>query len=196
MEGAAPVALSAPAYPYRKSGTVLVLGFSSHLQDDFARAKALRPDAEIIACNKAAGFTKAFAIFSQHVGPDKLGVWAKWQREKFGDDFEVHGPGWIQRLDAYRQRYPYIDYVWPQAKGTGTSPWAAAKMAKMMGFSEIILCGVSLERGGYADGTLARDFRSDAVLKIYRGYIKKDVDWHAGVKAMSGWPREFFGEPS
>lgn len=183
------------SYPHRHSGTVLVLGFSSFLPDDFAKARLLRPNAKIIACNKAAGFTKAFAIFSLHVGHEKLGTWAKWQRDRFGPDFEVHARGFPEKMADYKRRYPWIDYVWPEARGTGTSPWAAAKMARCMGFDEIILCGVTLERCGYADGSLARDFRNGDVLKLYRTYIKNDRDWHKGVKAMSGWPARFFGKP-
>jgi hypothetical protein len=185
-------ALSAPAYPYRHSGAVLVCGFGPTFWEDLERARKLRPGAPIIACNNAASAVKALAIFSQH--STKLGGWAKAQR-KFGDDFTVHAPGSIDLLDQHRRRHPYVDYWWPLARGTGTSPWAAQKLGKMMGFEERILVGVPLERGPYADGTFARDFRRKPILKIYRDFIRCDTAWHEGVKAMSGWTMRMFGEP-
>lgn len=184
-----------PAYPHRYSGTVLVCGFADTLHDDLGRARKLRPDAPIIAVNNAASAVKAFAVFSLHCRRGKLDVWAKEQRKRFGPDFEVHSHGY-KNFDKLQDAYPYVDYWWPDAKGTGTSAWAAAKMARQMGFSEIILCGVTLERRPYADKTMAKDFRLAEVLKIYRDYIRKDGTWHVGVKAMSGWPRKFFGAPA
>lgn len=190
--GASASALSAPSYPYKHSGSVLVCGFGPTFWADLEQARKLRPEAPVIACNNAASAVKAFAIFSQH--STKLGGWAKAQR-KFGGDFTVHAPGAIDLLDQHRRRHPYVDYWWPLARGTGTSPWAATKLAKLMGFEERILVGVPLQRGPYADGTFARDFRVRDILKVYRDYIKRDTDWHEGVFAMSGWPKRFFGKP-
>lgn len=187
---------SAPAYPHKRTGTVLVCGFGPTLYGDLARVGKLRPGAPKIAVNNASTALKALAIFSQHYDSNKLGVWAKQQHKNFGPECEVHAPGPIDRYDRNKAIYPYVNYFWPQAKGTGTSAWAAAKLARMMGFTEIILCGVPLERGGYADNTFARDFRHPHILKIYRDYIKKDTAWHEGVRSMSGWTKRFFGEPA
>lgn len=185
---------SIPAYPYKRSGTCLVCGFAPTLFDDLAEARALRPGASVLAVNRAATAIDAFAVFSLHHGPEKLGRWVTVQRETFGP-CEVHGHGLLTDLDKKRAAYPYVDYWWWEARGTGTSAWAAAKLAKLMGFSEVILCGVLLERAPYADGSFCRDFRRSNVLKIYRDYIKGDKNWHAGIYAMSGWPERYLGKP-
>lgn len=186
---------SAPAYPHRHAGAVLICGFAWTLPDDFERARALRPDAPVIVVNGAATFTKALALFSSHHGPNKLGVWAREQREKFGPGCTVHGAAPLNRADEYREKYPYVDHWWPEAKGVGTSVWAARKVAEMMGFEEFILCGSPLERGPYANGSMARDFRHQVVRNIYRRFIKSDTQWHHGVRGMSGFPKKYFGEP-
>jgi hypothetical protein len=185
----------APFYPTVHSGPVLVCGFAQTFHDDYARARKLRPDAPVIATNKAGSAVKCLALFSLHCGPDKLGKWASQQREKFGPDFTVHSHGLPEAAERLKVRHPYVDHWWRDAKGVGTSTWAAAKMARLMGFTEIILCGMPLERMPYADGSFCRDFRNGEVLKIYRSYIKKDTEWHQGVKAMSGWTAKFFGVP-
>ena len=175
--------------------TVLVCGFADTLHDDLARARALRPDASVIACNNAASAVKAFAIFSTHCRRGKLDIWASAQRNYFGGDFEVHSHGYAN-FDKLQAAYPYVDYWWIDAKGVGTSAWSAVKMARQMGFSEMILCGAPIERRPYANKTMANDFRHAEVLKIYRDYIRKDIMWHKGVYSMSGWTRKLFGEPS
>jgi hypothetical protein len=186
---------SFPAYPQRRSGTCLVCGFAPTLHDDLAAALKLRPGAFIVAVNRAGTAIKADAVFSLHHGPDKLGTWAKVQHEKFGP-CEVHAYGGKTDLEKRQRLYPYVEYWWPDAGGVGTSAWGARKMAGYMGFGEVILCGVLLDRAPYADGKFCRDFRNRSVLKIYRQYIRKDTAWHKGAFAMSGWPRKFLGGPA
>jgi hypothetical protein len=186
---------AAPAYPHRHAGAVLICGFAWTLQEDFTKARALRPDAPVIVVNGAASFTKAIALFSSHHGPKKLGVWARQQRESFGPGCTVHGSAPLARYSEFSEKYPYVDHWWPEAKGVGTSVWAARKMAEMIGFQEFILCGMPLQRGPYSNMTMARDFKHQVVRNIYRNYIRDDTQWHQGVSAMSGWTRKFFGEP-
>lgn len=181
-------------YPHRHTGTVLICGFARTFHDDLARAQELRPGAPIIAVNEAALHVKAFAIFSLHRKPHKLGRWAREQAERFGTDFTVHSSGDPDDHEL-RAANPYVDYWWPEARGKGTSTWSAAKMALLMGFEERILVGMPLERMPYGDGTMARDFRIEKILKIYRDYVRHDIEFHRGIRAMSGWTRHEFGEP-
>ncbi len=90
---------------------------------------------------------------------------------------------------------PWVDYWWREARGQGTSAWCAVKLARLLGFDEIILCGVPLAPGPYADGRMARDFNRPRILERYRAGIAGDQAWHEGVASMSGWTRDFFGEP-
>lgn len=193
--GTLPPSVCLPVFEKRQGGTVLVCGFGPTLHDDLARAHILRPDAPVIAVNNAASAVKAFALFSQHYRKGKLDVWVRAQRKRFGDGFTVHSHAGLENIARLKEFFPWVDHWWAHVGSTGTSAWSAAKMARQMGFSEIILCGVPLERGAYADGSFCRDFRHNAVLKLYRNYIRKDVQYHEGVKAMSGWTRKFFGEP-
>lgn len=186
---------SFPAYPFKRSGSCLVCGFAPTLYDDLARARELRPGASVIVVNQAATEIEAFAVFSLHHKPSKLDVWAEKQRQRFGKPVEVHAHSGAGSYEVNAQLYPYVDYWWDAAKGKGTSAWAAAKLAILMGFSEAILCGVLIDRAPYANATFCRDFRSQAVLNIYRGYIKKDKAWHSRIYAMSGWPRGLLGLP-
>lgn len=188
---------SIPFYPHRRSGTAIVCGFAPSLFADLEEAKRLRPEAAVIAVNQAATAIPAFAIFSLHHGPEKLGQWAKVQHETFGR-CEVHGHSTaLENLAGKRKAYPYVDYWWAEAKGVGTSAWAARRLAALMGYGEVILAGVALEqRVPYANNTMARDFRDPRVIKIYRDFIKNDTAYHAGTYAMSGWPRTFFGAPA
>lgn len=198
-EGRVPVAPAfsvAPPYPLRHSGPVLVCGFGPTFHDDFARARALRPGAPVIGVNGAAAAVKLDHLFSLHYERKKLGRWVEQQKKAFGAGFIVHAPGLPERLAESQVAYPYVDFFWNGIQGVGTSTWSAAKLARFMGFEEIILVGMPLERGPYGDGAFCRDFRRRDVLKLYRDYIRGDTGFHAGVKAMSGWTARFFGEPA
>jgi hypothetical protein len=185
-----------PAYPHRHAGPCLVCGNAWTLADDVARARRLRPNALVIAVNKAAGELAADFLFSIHF--EKLPRWIPLQAARFGIGFSIHGVGSREaKKQAQREREaPYVDYWWPDARGAGSSTWSAAKVARLMGFDEIILCGMPLAAGPYADGKLANDFMRAKITDHYRAAVAGDIAWHAGVSAMSGWTREFFGEPT
>lgn len=188
-----------PPYPLRHSGPVLVCGNAWCLKDDFERARALRPEAPVIAVNGAAGQVRAEHLYSYHFSHFVRKGWLDRQKRKFGDcHFTVHGPGGRNpKVQAMRKRSaPWVDYWWPAARGGGTSAWCAVKLAGSMGFTEIVLCGAPIEQGVYADGRMARDFNRREILDHYREYIQRDTDWHQGVKSMSGWTGDFFGEPA
>ena len=179
---------SFPPYRARHQGVVLVCGNGFPLADDLARARGLFPDAPAIAVNGAAKEVPAFALFTLH--PEKMPVlWAAEQRRRFGTGFTTHTGGKAERQDA-----PGIDHWWPEAAGRGTSTWAAAKMARLMGFDRIVLCGMPLEPGPYADGRPAFAFMRRQ-LEGYRAYVAGDTAWHRGVSSLSGWTRDLFGEP-
>lgn len=189
-----------PPYPWPHSGTVLVCGFGPGFYDDLDRARALRPDAPAIAVNEACKAVKAFAIFTLH--PEKLKRFCALQIQSFGDGFTVHSGGRAAESANRQKRFPGVDYWWAQAAGGGTSSWAAARMARLMGFDEIILCGVPLVHGNYADKGFAKAWREGQkredgrdMLQTYRNYVENDTKWHEGVTSMSGWTRDILGEP-
>jgi hypothetical protein len=185
---------ASPPYPHRHSGPVLVCGNAFSLHDDLARARAIfGSDAPVIAVNQAD--IPAFALFSCH--SSKMEPWIATRRRHFpGVEFTVHATGKGEKLKAVRLACPWVDYWWSTvAKGGGTSSWGARKMAKLMGFDLVILCGAPLDHGTYANKKPAFDFMRPDVLKHYRGQVAADTEWHEGCKSMSGWTADLLGKP-
>ena len=183
---------SVPSYLH--TGTVLVCGNAYCLHDDFQRAREIYPSVPAIAVNGAAGEVKAFALFTQH--PRKFPQWIALQRERFGDDFTTHAAGkaHLKSKFGHVERMPWVDYWWEGVASGGTSGWGARRLAGLMGFDLVILCGMPLDKGGYSTGKMAKDFQNPAVVEHYRRMILRDRDWHSGVRSMSGWTAEVFGQ--
>lgn len=184
---------SAPPFLPIYDGPVLVCGNAYCLRDDHARAREHYPDVPVIAVNGAAGEVQAEFLFTQH--PRKFQRWIAWQRERFGEGFTTHSAGKAHLASKFgvRERMPWVDYWWEGVASGGTSTWGARRLARLLGFDEVILCGMPLSRGGYANGRMARDFQRDEVIDHYRQMVLRDTDWHEGVRSMSGWTREIFG---
>ena len=177
--------LASPPYPFSQSGPVLVCGNAFNLHDDFARARQLYPDAPVIAVNGAAGEVKAFALYSKH--PEKMPQWIQRQRQ-LGDGFTVHG-------SKYKPGCSCIDHWWEDARGGGGSAWGARKVATLMGFYPVILCGTPLDPGGYASSPIAKLMRREDVIENLRCEIETDTEWHEGVYSMSGFTKKLLGSP-
>jgi len=176
---------ASPPYLFTQSGTVFVCGNAFCLHEDLENARKI-VDAPIIAVNGASREIKAFALFSYH--PQRFMEapysWIK-KQQKFGSDFTVHG--------SKTEDLPFVDHWWEGARGNGGSAWGARKMAKLMGFDHVILCGCPLVPGNYA-GHIPGDLMTRrAVVDQYAKEIEADTDWHDGVTSMSGATREILG---
>lgn len=174
---------------------MLVCGFAWCLDEDLQGAREMFPDAPVIAVNGSAGAVKAFALYSQH--PLRLPKWVAMQRAKFGDGFEVHAAGYAHLATklGVLQPTPWVDYYWGGISSSGTSPWGARKLAVALGFDLVVLCGMPLEVGRYADGRGSKSFSNKEVVEHYRRKVERDIDWHSGARSMSGWTRELLGAP-
>lgn len=189
-----------PPYPLVHSGTVLVCGFGPGFYEDYSRARALRPAAQVIAINEACKAVRAFAIFTLH--PEKLRRFRELQNLHFGAGHYTCHTGGKKCAQIGRNRL--LDHGWPEANGGGTSVWAAQIMARLMGFEERILVGAPLIHGNYADKSPAKGFKEGKqrrdgkgeVLANYRAFILQDTDWHEGCTSMSGWTKTVLGAPS
>jgi len=186
-----------PPFP-PQSGTVIVCGSAWTLRNDFNRARRLFPTAKVIAVNYAAGLVPADFLFSLH--PIKMGKWADMQRE-MNDDFTTHSSGDLGRLNKLGKPRPdwqrHVDYWWPEARTPGSSGWGARRLAKLMGFDKVVLCGVPVSKGGYALRAVTRDWGRDGNVRAYQKAIELDVEYHEGVISMSGFTMEKFGgEPN
>lgn len=180
------VVQSTPPYTFKHNGPVIVAGNAWCLHEDLAKAPQGLP---IIAVNGAAGEIKAEFLYSKH--PERMvkrgGYWIQKQR-RFHVNFTVHG-------SAFHENMPWIDYFWEGARGGGGSGWGARKLATLLGFDSVILCGMPLDPGGYASGKLSKIMNKPDVINGYRCEIEDDTKWHEGVHSMSGWTRELLGSP-
>ena len=172
------------------SGPVLVCGNAWCLPEDLEAARKIVSDAPVIAVNGAAREVKAIGLFSVHpqrfieYGYD----WLKHQTRLFGPVL-VH---------AVREQpgMPWVNHWWPEIKGSGGgSVWCARKLAWLMGFDPVILCGAPLVAGSYAGFRPGRIMAQPEIMIPYRREIEHDVEWHKGAYSMSGWTRDFLGSP-
>ena len=118
-----------------------------------------------------------------------MGLFSREQTKRFGDDFTAH----TGKASYNPEKHTYVNYYWKWSASKGSSGWSAAKMADMMGFDLMVLCGIPLNPGNYADGTLAMPMQNPKVIDIYREFILGDTKIHHKVKSMSGWTKELFG---
>ena len=73
--------------------------------------------------------------------------------------------------------------------------WGARKLAWLMGFEPVILCGCPLVPGNYAGHRPGMIMTRAETMEPYLREIAADVDWHEGAFSMSGATREILGEP-
>ncbi len=174
-----------PEYPHTHSGTILVVGTSQTMMSDFNKAKSKRPDAVIMGVNRTGQFLHCDMLVSQDRGLTNY-----WRSVSLKSDPEYHGL--IPKIWPF-SRFPAIDYFWPTDAGSGTSAWFGAKIARAIGFEEIILCGVSLEPGPYADGVAAKTFDNLKSCRFMRERMVLDTWMREYVSGVSGWVRQEFG---
>lgn len=192
-----------PAYPHLHLGSVLILGSADCALHDLNRARIHFPNAPVIGINDAAKIARVEHLFSLHC--DGLGDWVQEQIEHFSFRPIVHAAE-RRKKGEERAKYPAVDYWWAGANTGGTSAWSAVRVARMMGFERMILCGCPLEPTGYCvTPRRSDDCRSmgdaaadDPMLKRYRRRIQEYVAEGdgVGVSSMSGWTRELLGAPN
>lgn len=192
---------SAPAFPVDYStecATLLVLGSAPCLKTDFDVAKGLRPSHLVMAVNDAADFGPADFIYSGH--PEKIAHFRAMQ-QRHGADFTTH--------TRRRGRHAYgheINYIWEGVFSGASSGIGGAHVGTMMGFREIILCGIPLNGGdGYYKRThpgTATDPRLgfvDPNTALMRGYHERLNDFvkigKGLVFSMSGLTQKLLGAP-
>ena len=160
---------SDPPYPLTHSGACIVAGNAWCLHEDLQQAGAL----PVIAVNGAAREVKAFALYSQH--PDRFARWIRWQK-RLHPNFTVHSSSANQ----------FVDHVWDIENGGG-SAWGARKVAFLMGFTQVILCGCPMQVGPYVGNhNLGGFMHKEAVVDELFERIKTDEQWHGGCISMSG----------
>jgi len=167
-----------------------VAGAAWCLHEDLHLARALVGDVPVIAVNAAAREVRAFALFTQHTErfTQRGHEWIRHQRRLFGGGFTVHAPG--------KGTEPHVDHWWPDARGGGGSAWGARKVAWLMGFDPVILCGCPLDPGPYAGHRPGMFMTRANVIEDLRRGIEAEPHWHQGACSMSGWTCKVLGSPA
>lgn len=176
-----------PPHSFIHTGPCIIAGSAWCLHEDLQLARTYFGKAPVIAVNGAAREIKALALFSQH--PERFVEYGhEWIRKqsKFGDDFTVHASG--------EGDLPYVDHWWPQIRRCGGSAWGARKLATMLGFSPVVLCGCPMTTGLYVrgHGLGGLMMRPNVVDELWR-QLESDVEWHEDCISMSGRTRELLG---
>ena len=86
---------------------------------------------------------------------EKCGFFIEARRKAFPDapPCAVHGCTMKHRENEMRHMFPEVTHWWPLEMGIcSTSASKGAKIAKLMGFDEVILCGSPLDDSGYFPG--------------------------------------------
>jgi hypothetical protein len=189
--------------------TALIVGSAPCALSDLAAACLLRPSADVIAVKFSVAIVHARVAVTHH--GEHAGRMKRLHRDRWGDDVEIHAPKKVFR-DEDR---PHIDRIWPELAGVGgTSGWGAARIARLMGYDEVILCGCPLQVT--ADGEAYHDAQvheaaaqaganrhrgepwgNDNAVRQYQRQIESDVQLGLaeGIRSMSGWTRQVLGAP-
>lgn len=133
---------------------MLVVGSAPCLFDDVKQALALRPFASLMLVNGACtAIENAEHVLAGH--EEKAEFFARERRRVFprAQPWRLHACCHTHRVGQYRQMFPSVTDWWPHETGVGaTSASKAAKLAFLMGFDEVILCGCPMDQPGYFEG--------------------------------------------
>lgn len=197
-------------YETKHGGCAILCGSAPCLYEDLAKAKELRPDAVILGVN-----------FVGYLVPEVEHIWTQHTelahkiKEKTGRPIKVHARpkefrngGGLWFLPAPDVSWEQVDYVWPDLTWVnGSSGGAGALWAKHgMGFDEVIMAGVLLQKGQnfynekYADTQFRGNginFAGDHNIEHWQACMIKHSDQGKmqGIYAMSGFPRGLLGAP-
>lgn len=177
-------------------GSVLVCGSAPCLQADYAAALRARPNAAVIALNDAASVVFADYLVTLH--PEDA--------HKFRANSK--NPNIIVLSGQIYNPQHDVNFWFDDCNSGGTSAGSAIKVAKAMGFEEIILCGCPMQGGdGYFDRAPKRHMMAQRIgdapsnASIVLGHQQRleqeaAASDYSMVKSMSGWTAELFGVPA
>jgi hypothetical protein len=200
-------------------GTMLVVGSAPCVHEDVGRALAMRPFASLMLVNGACtAIENAEHVLAGH--EEKAEFFARERRERFPNapPWRLHACCHPHRRDMMAKMFPSVTDWHPHEIGTGaTSASKAAKLAMIMGATEVILCGCPMNQEGYFHGEAKvpqhimcnriGDFGmafNDKVpvqeTRIIKGYrerlrILAQTEFKDKVFSMSGFTRDQLGEP-
>lgn len=187
-------------YPSKESGTAIVCGSAPCLLKEYEEVRKHRPSAKVLAVNEACHGVWAEFLVSYHA--EKLDLFKK---ESLNPDIlRITSKGYKDENEESQ-----IDYRFEKVWIGATSAGDAIQIAKMMGFSEIIMVGCPMNGGdGYfkktdLGGDCPRFGASETLLGEHRDLVtlhqmklKKLVEKVdlSMVRSFSGYSAEVLGE--
>lgn len=205
--------------------TMLVVGSAPCLFDDVERALTLRPFATLMTVNGACtAIENVEHVLAGH--EEKAEFFARERRRVFPNapSWRLHGCCHTHRKEMMKGMFPSITDWWPHEMGVGaTSASKAAKLAFILGATEVILCGCPMNQPGYFEGEAKvpqhimcnrigsfgkahglfktngeqMNVQDTRIIKGYRANLKllADGEFKGKVFSMSGFTRECLGAP-
>lgn len=181
----------------KMQGCVLICGSAPCLIADFHLAKQYRKEAAVMAINDAVSVVRADFLATLHP-EDSL----KFMRKNLN-------PSTVIVTGQHYNAEHHVHFWFTDCNSGGTTAGSAIKIAKAMGYSEIILCGCPMRGGdGYFDappkpnkfGMSMRFGNAPSTCRVVRTHQEHlAFEAHAAdysmVKSMSGWTAELFGKP-
>lgn len=133
---------------------MLVVGSAPCLFDDVERALTLRPFATLMLVNGACtAFENVEHVLAGH--EEKADFFARERKRVFPNapPYRMHGCCHPHRKEMMKGMFPSVTDWHPHEMGVGaTSASKAAKIAFMLGATEVILCGCPMDQPGYFEG--------------------------------------------
>lgn len=134
--------------------TMLVVGSAPCLYDDVKAALVHRPFASLMLINGACtAFENAEHVLAGH--EEKAEFFARERRRVFplAPKWRLHATTFPHRKAVNATLFPSVTDWWPHEVGVGaTSASKGAKLAFLLGASEVILCGCPMDQEGYFPG--------------------------------------------
>lgn len=168
---------------------------------DVERARGVRPNAHLLAINEAGAAFKH--IDHLHAGHhSKAAIYLNYRVSK---GFSPHGFN-IHACWAHNRKMPAcVTHQWAGAATGGTSALTAYRIARAMGYEEVILAGCPLDDSGYFNPTETDALEHEGCprvgygqkLRMYRHRFMADINARGreGLYSMSGWTWEVLGGP-
>lgn len=198
---------------------MLVVGSAPCLFEDVEAALRLRPLASLMLVNGACtAIETAEHVLAGH--EEKAEFFMRERRAKFpsAPPCRVHACTHPHRLSCAKQIFPSVTDWHPHEVGVGaTSASKAAKIAFLLGATEVILCGCPMDQPGYFPGEakvpqhvncqrigdygiahgLGIPVQETRIINSYRTNLKKlaEGEFKNRVFSMSGFTREQLGSP-
>ena len=161
---------------------LVVTGISQSVKDDFIAARAV--------CQQIPGDWMAVGAEAVDLFPEGwLMYMATYHPEDIPKGLERRKAcgGNIDYKIVSHEEHEGIDIVVPFDPPSGSSALLGSLAGLQLGYKKIILCGCPLRN----EGALGREYQ-----QYHKGWVAKYNFVMGRVKSMSGWTRDFLGEPT